>query len=225
MYIAANDNDSDLYNLIKDGPQSNQSKYDQYQPTSPQPNLNDTQRTNSTISTTLADPAKEHNRNNNLVWRLVKWLFESKETGFDVYFTDRDGQCFLHYVAKGGHDEVLEYMIMQQNCNPLIRDRMGKTPMDVAVPKVTAEKIQQYTHHYIGKAYVDDNSPCGRSNKIIHPNLLHSSEDPSASHGISPLEFFDENPKEYVSCIQETLKQEDDTCWIQLDINDVSAFS
>ena len=61
--------------------------------------------------------------NQSRVLTAMKLLISFKD--FDVYFRDRDGQCFMHYVAKDD-GKVLEYMT-NKGYNPLVRDRSGKT--------------------------------------------------------------------------------------------------
>jgi hypothetical protein len=146
------------------------------------------------------------------VLTAMKLLISFKD--FDVYFRDRDGQCFMHYVAKDD-GKVLEYMT-NKGYNPLVRDRSGKTAWDIAKPKVSPDLIKLYV---LG-AYAEI------SEDILGVVQLQEMEDPSDKMQFSPGGFFSDDSSGWSEAAfrnaQKSLTENGKTVWVHLDVNDVS---
>jgi hypothetical protein len=154
--------------------------------------------------------------------RALDFLFANFKE-IDYYFTDRDGQSLMHYVAKDGYKDSFKSLI-NKNRNPLFRDRLGRTAWDLA-SGLNEDFV--YLDDYLRKAYGEDNKDKDKD-KDKENNIciveLHGSEDPqSHKYRFSPKTIFsDDSTPSPLNSLQESIKQRKKVVWIQLDVNDVS---
>jgi ankyrin repeat protein len=114
------------------------------------------------------------------VFRAIEYLLVNIKD-FDVYFPDRDGQSLMHYIDKHGHTDIFEFMIEKKGCNPLCRDRSGRTAWNVAQPSVSADLIEKYVLHKY-----PDGTKLDKSTRSICVIQLHEAYNPSAKIRFSP---------------------------------------
>ena len=50
----------------------------------------------------------------------------------NIMVTDKDGQTPLHHAADSGTPKVIEYFLSTGNCDPLAKDKVGWTPLELA---------------------------------------------------------------------------------------------
>jgi hypothetical protein len=135
--------------------------------------------------------------------------------GNDIpYFADRDGQCFMHYLAKDKHTSAFEDMV-KSHYNPMIRDRLGRMAWDLANSSNVIERLNyDLLQQYVREAYTS-------STARITVIPLADEKDPNEEDRVAPVAFFSEGESELKKRLQEA-KTKNKPTWIHVDINDVS---
>jgi hypothetical protein len=172
---------------------------------------------------------------NSDVFKAMKHLL-TEFPKLDIYFRDRDGQSLMHYIAKDGYTEVLEYLV-NKGYNPLCRDRTGRTAWDLAYRKWSRQCDKKPTPREVSPNLINKyilqapaKFPLGRSDsetngKIISVVQLHEEGDPWNKIRFSLQDFFTDSPcwsDEGYSAIAANVRGDTSSIWIQLDENNVS---
>jgi hypothetical protein len=155
----------------------------------------------------------------------------------DMYFPDRDGQSFLHHIAKDGLMKPFRYMVVHRGCNPLRRDRDGSTAWDlIQLPIRQTEKPQELDtcpdhsrmneptdliQHFVTHAYTETTHRA----KLI--TVAQKDKDDSCfdPERYTTREFFSAWKTGQLAGIEKDVNNETEPVWIQLDVNDVSYHS
>lgn len=149
-----------------------------------------------------------------------------------IYFCDRDGQCFLHYIAKDGFKLIFSHLITAYYYNSLIRDRSGRTPWDLLQNNVDDEQSPDNNLIY---EYLRDVSK--QSDYRFTLNHLDFRNQPASEIYLRPTQFFTcekvpqkdkgikgvGNPEEHhAQGILRDMHLTKEPIWIHLDVTDVS---
>jgi len=181
------------------------------------------------------------------VLRAIKYLLSevpTRVTENDIYFTDRDGQCLMHYIAKDGFTDVFEGLVEEEDLNPLRRDRLGRTAWDLAYARATPDRIgllglpaneeipkkvsPDLIRKYVLKAPGQFTADVAEPRKMICINQLQKAIDPTTDkHRFSPKEFLEGATLSQLmdgsNAGSGNSINEAGVVWIQLDENNVSS--